>query len=104
MKKKIILNNELVAPRTKLLEGANPNKKESYTLFEQVEYAPELMAKKALKFIETRKTDQPFFLYYASPLIHNLLQAPKKMGSILSGETRNEEPYLGDIDISHRNT
>ena len=94
---KIILNNELVAPRTKLLEGANPNKKESYTLFEQVEYAPELMHKKALKFIETRKTDQPFFLYYASPLPHVPLQAPKKWVQYYQEKLGNEEPYLGDI-------
>ena len=71
-------------------------KKESYTLFEQVEYAPELMHKKALKFIETRKTDQPF-LYYASPLPHVPLQAPKKWVQYYQEKLENEEPYLGDI-------
>ena len=94
---KIILNNELVAPRTKLLEDANPNKDESYALFEQVEYAPALMHKKALKFIETRETGQPFFLYYASPLPHVPLQAPKEWVQYYQQKLGKEEPYLGDM-------
>lgn len=93
---KIILNNELVAPRTKLLKDADPNKDESYALFEQVEYAPALMQIKALNFIETRETDQPFFLYYASPLPHVPLQAPKEWVQYYEEKLGKEEPYLGD--------
>ena len=65
--KKIILNNELVIPNTKLDKGADPYDEKSYTRFQQNDYAPEKIHQKALTFIKQNK-DQPFFMYYASPL------------------------------------
>lgn len=92
---KIELNNQLVAPKTKLKEGADPLKEESYQLFKQPEYAPELMHTKAIEFIEARDNDQPFFLYYASPLPHVPLQAPDEWVRYYQKKLGEEEPYLG---------
>ncbi|SFO05025.1 arylsulfatase [Algoriphagus ornithinivorans] len=74
---KILLNNQLVVPSTKLDSLADPMDPSSYKRFQQTDYAPDLMHEKALAFIENNK-DQPFFLYYASPLPHLPLQVPSE--------------------------
>jgi len=92
---KSILNNELVPPRTKLDSLADPYDESSYAIYQQKEYAPERIHEKALSFI-TENKDNPFFMYYASPLPHLPLQAPKEFVDkyrILFGD---EEPYLGE--------
>lgn len=92
---KIRLNNELVAPRTKLSTQADPKASDSYALFEQQEYAPTLMQERAISFIKNRNKESPFFLYYASPLPHVPLQAPKKWVEFYEEKLGPEEPYLG---------
>lgn len=92
---KVILNNELVPPRTKLDSLADPYKEESYAKFNQKEYAPKRIHEKALSFIEENK-DNPFFMYYASPLPHLPLQAPKKYVDKYIDVFGEEEPYMGD--------
>ncbi len=92
---KIPLDNELVVPGTKLDEGADPYDPASYARFTQKEYAPELMQKEVLAFIERNK-DKPFFLYYATPIPHDPLQAPKKWVDYYHKKFGEEEPYLGD--------
>jgi arylsulfatase len=89
------LNNPLVAPHTKLEENADPNDPESYARFELEEYAPALMLKEALGFIERNK-DRPFFLYYPSPIPHNPLQAPRRWVDYYKEKLGPEEPYLAD--------
>ena len=66
----------MVPPRTKLDSLADPLKEESYIKFTQNDYAPQKIQEKALSFIDENK-DTPFFMYYASPLPHLPLQAPK---------------------------
>ena len=46
-----MLNNQLVAPRTKLDSLADPYNEESYLLFTQNDYAPQKIQEKALSFI-----------------------------------------------------
>lgn len=92
---KVWLTNELVAPGTKLNEGADPYDDSSYLLFRQKEYAPELMQKEALGFIEKNR-DRPFFMYYASPLPHLPLQVPQSYVNRYVELLGDEEPYLGD--------
>jgi arylsulfatase len=92
---KVWMNNELVVPNTKLDEGADPNDPESYAKFNLRDYSPALMLEEALGFIESSK-EQPFFLYFASPIPHNPLQAPKKWVDYYSEKLGQEEPYLGD--------
>ena len=92
---KIVLNNELVSPRTKLDSLADPYRDESYAKFNQKEYAPKKIHDQALSFIEENK-DNPFFMYYASPLPHLPLQAPKEYVDRYTAVFGVEEPYVGD--------
>ena len=92
---KILLNNELISPRTKLDSLADPYLEQSYSKFTQQDYAPQKMQEKALDFI-TKNKDQPFFMYYASPLPHLPLQVPKKDVEKYKKVFGEEEPYLGN--------
>jgi arylsulfatase A-like enzyme len=93
--KKVALNNQLVAPRTKLDSLADPYNPESYKKFQQPDYATITMATEALSFIE-RNQQQPFFLLYASPQPHVPLQAPEKWVKYYQDKLGEEEPYLGN--------
>ena len=89
------LNNQLVPPRTKLDSLANPFDEKSYAIFNQNEYAPERIHERAISFIKESK-DEPFFMYYASPLPHLPLQAPKEYVDKYRKILGKEEPYIGD--------
>ncbi len=89
------LNNALVAPRTKLDSLADPYDENSYAIFQQPDYAPEKIHQKAIAFIKENKSD-PFFMYYASPLPHLPLQAPKAYVDKYRKIIGDEEPYIGD--------
>lgn len=91
---KIPLNNELIVPGTKIDSLADPNDPASYAKYEQKEYAPSLMQEKALAFIEENK-DEPFFLYYASPLPHLPLQVPLGYIEKYRKKIGDEEYYDG---------
>ncbi|MDF1697352.1 MAG: arylsulfatase [Saprospiraceae bacterium] len=92
---KVFLKNDLIAPRTKLAPGSNPENEESYTKFTQQEYAPEVIHKKAISFIK-ENSDNPFFMYYASPLPHLPLQVPSSELKAYQEEFGDEKPYLGN--------
>jgi arylsulfatase A-like enzyme len=92
--KKEWLENEVVAPGTKLQPGADTLDEASYALFQQKDYAPTLMEKEALGFIETNK-DSSFFLYYASPIPHLPLQAPEELVQYYVDKFGDEKPYVG---------
>lgn len=93
--KKVILDNELVPPRTKLDSLADPYDEESYALFTQNDYAPQKIHEEAISFIKENK-ESPFFMYYASPLPHLPLQAPKKYVEEYRKIFGDEKPYVGD--------
>jgi len=92
---KIILENDLIAPNTKLDKGADPNLLDSYKKYDQIDYAPALMQTEVLNFIEENK-EQPFFMYYASPLPHLPLQVPHKYVDKYVKIFGEEEPYIGN--------
>ncbi len=94
-REKVILNNAMVAPRTKLPEGADPDDPQSYAAYQLSEYAPTLMQREALQFIRVNR-DQPFFLYYATPIPHLPLQAPTKWVQYYQEKFGEESPYIGD--------
>lgn len=94
-RKKVLLDNRLVPPNTKLDSLADPFDESSYSIFNEKEYAPLKIQEKALSFIEENK-DQPFFLYYASPLPHLPLQAPKEFVDTYREAFGEEDPYVGD--------
>ncbi len=89
------LNNEIVAPNTKLDKGVDIFTLESYQKYDQKDYAPAKMQTEVLRFIENNK-DQPFFMYYASPLPHLPLQVPQEYVDRYVKIFGEEEPYLGD--------
>ena len=74
---RVHLNNDTIPPNTKLAKGANPFDSKSYLNFKLNEYAPDLMFKEMISFISENKQN-PFFLYWATPIPHNPLQAPQK--------------------------
>ncbi len=95
-KQKVWLENDLIVPKTKLDSAADPYKLASYSKFFQKDYAPKLMQDEVLGFIEQNK-DNPFFLYYATPLTHNPLQVPQEYIDRYVEKFGEEEPYLGDM-------
>ena len=92
---KVTLNNKVISPKLKLDKGVDPYDESNYSIFNQKDYAPELMHLKAKNFINTNKID-PFFLYYASPIPHAPLQAPDYLVNKYKKIIGYEEPYLGD--------
>lgn len=91
---KVILDNEIVAPHSKLNEGDDPYKAESYSKFNLKEYASTLMFDEVISFVDKNK-EEPFFLYWASPIPHVPLQAPKKWVDYYHEKFGEEEPYVG---------
>jgi arylsulfatase len=93
--KKVPLNNKMVPPHTRLPEGADPYNPESYSDYWLTDYSPELMQNEVIQFINGNK-NQPFFMYYASPIPHVPLQAPKRWVDYYVKKFGDEEPYTGD--------
>ena len=60
----------------RLLPCQDVNAESSYRKYSDKDYGPTLMIKEALGFIDRNKA-KPFFLYYATPIPHVALQAPK---------------------------
>lgn len=89
------LNNRLLAPGTKLDEGADPNDEKSYEKYAQKQYAPDLMYKEILRFVEKSK-DQPFALFWTTPVPHVPLQAPEKWIKHYLNKFGDEKPYIGN--------
>jgi len=92
---KVELNNVIIPPDTKLDPGADPLDPKSYAKYTQKEYAPDLMLKEALNFIEQNK-NQPFFLYYPTTIPHVSLQAPPEWVEKYHRIFGDEKPYTGD--------
>ena len=90
-----MLDNDVISPRLKLQPDQDPYDEKNYFVFNQKDYAPDMMHVKAQEFIEINK-DNPFFLYYASPIPHAPLQAPQYLIDKYRNIIGDEEPYLGD--------
>lgn len=58
------------------------------------EYAPELIHRRALQFMEKHK-DQPFFLYYPTTIPHAELLLPEKNMEVFRGKFPPEKSYKG---------
>ena len=92
-KERQILNNQIVN-KGRLPKGLDPDNEESYSQYNQKDYAPTLIHQEALKFIERNKDDK-FFVYYASPIPHLPLQAPIEWVNYYREKFGDEEPYTG---------
>ncbi len=89
------LDNDTVAPHTRLDPTADPFDTESYSKYQLNEYAPDVMFSEMINFVEDNK-DNPFFLYWASPIPHVPLQAPAHWVNYYVEKFGDEEPYIGD--------
>jgi arylsulfatase len=94
-REKVWLENELVVPRTKLQEGADPYENKNYSKFWLKQYSPDLMFNEIINFVQDNK-NHPFFLYWATPIPHVPLQAPKRWVDYYVKKFGDEQPYLGD--------
>ncbi|MEX0289528.1 MAG: arylsulfatase [Flavobacteriaceae bacterium] len=91
--KRFHLNNDTVPPHTAFPEGADPQSPDSYANFNLNDYAPDLMFKELTAFVD-RSKDQPFFLYWATPIPHVAIQAPQDWVDYYIAKFGEEEPYL----------
>lgn len=86
--------NKLVVPGTKLDKGANPKDEKSYAKYTQAVYAPDLMYKEVIDFVN-RSKDNPFVLFWTTPVPHVPLQAPDRWVKYYVEKFGDEEPYDG---------
>ncbi len=93
--RRVHLDNDTVAPHTVLNEGDDPYDMNSYAPFELNDYAPDLMFDAITGFVDDNK-DNPFFLYWATPIPHVPLQAPGEWVDYYVEKFGDEEPYTGD--------
>lgn len=91
---KIFLGNDTIAPGTQYAEGSDPYDPETYADYWQESYSPDLMFDEIQNFIISNK-DNPFFLYWATPIPHVALQAPPEWVSYYVDKFGDEEPYDG---------
>ena len=92
--KRFHLANDTVPPNTKLDEGADPYDEASYAKYNQPYYSPEVSFEKMIGFVDSVK-DEPFFMYWATPIPHAAIQAPKRWVDHYVEKFGEEEPYLG---------
>ncbi|MDO5980230.1 arylsulfatase [Flavivirga spongiicola] len=94
--------NDTIAPSTKLGKDEDPYALESYEKYNQPVYAPEISFEKLISFVDSTK-EAPFFLYWASPIPHAPLQAPKKWVDHYVEKFGGEEPYSAKYKKGSRN-
>jgi arylsulfatase len=92
--KKVTLNNAMIPPGTKLPQEADPMDPDNYSMFNQKDYAPDLMFGETLQFIERNKKNS-FFLEYATTIPHVSLQAPENWVDYYINKFGDEEPFPG---------
>ena len=97
------LENEVIAPwkDNTLEKGADSLDINSYKKWEQIDYAPAKMQVEVLNFIESNQ-EQPFFMYYASPLPHLPLQVPYEYVDKYVKILGDEKPYNGKAYFPNR--
>lgn len=91
---RIPLNNKVADPNVRFPKGLDSLDPANYAVYQQHDYAPNLLIDAALQFIDKNK-DHPFFLYYPSPLPHTSLQAPQKWVDYYHKKFGDEAPFLG---------
>ncbi|SHN32962.1 arylsulfatase [Cyclobacterium lianum] len=93
--RRVYLNNDTVPPNTRLPEGADPYARASYSDYFLTDYAPGEMFERITAFVSDQKNN-PFFLYWATPIPHVPLQVPTKWVDYYVDKFGDEEPYLGE--------
>ncbi|MDH3583018.1 MAG: arylsulfatase [Phycisphaerae bacterium] len=99
--RKVKLNNDPPVPgHARLPAGADPNDPASYAPFKGKDYASDHLIKAALKFIRDQR-EEPFFLYYPSPIPHVALHIPDKELAPYAG-LWPETPFTGGGYTPHQ--
>ena len=94
-RERVLLRNPSVAPSTRLEPGADPLVIASYRRYMLTDYAPDLMFDEMRTFVSDNRAN-PFFLYWATPIPHVPLQAPKRWVDYYVRKFGDELPYLGN--------
>ncbi|MCU0458210.1 MAG: arylsulfatase [Bacteroidales bacterium] len=89
------LRNDTLAPHTGFDPGADPYDPASYDRFSLTDYSPDLMFREVISFIDS-SAGKPFFLFWATPIPHLALQAPKEWIDRYHEIFGDEEPYTGN--------
>lgn len=93
---RVALSNPDFSAHQRLPKGADPNSPASYAPYSGTQYAPDLIAAKAIEFVKANK-DRPFFLYWPTTVPHLALQVPADSLQEYEGKFP-DEPYVGDRD------
>ena len=88
------LDNEPFASNQKLPDGADPNDPKTYERYSGKQFAPDLIAEEALKFVRAHK-DKPFFLYFPTTIPHLALQVPQDGLDAYKDAFPEDPPYPG---------
>ncbi|MEM8969040.1 MAG: arylsulfatase [Bacteroidota bacterium] len=100
--RRVYLQNDTVPPRIRMPEEADPYEMANYADFTLTDYSPDLMFEKLTQFVNEH-TDEPFFMYWATPIPHVPLQAPQRWVDYYVEKFGGEEPYLsGRSYFPHR--
>lgn len=86
------LGNDTIPPGTGINKDADPFAIETYQKYNQITYSSSILFEKLMRFVKENKED-PFFLYWASPIPHLPLQAPKRWVDYYVNKFGDEEPY-----------
>jgi arylsulfatase len=89
---RVYLPNDTTIPGTGIPTDADPRSPEAYAAYNQPAYAPTLSFEKLMDFVR-EEDDQPFFLYWATPIPHLPLQAPKQWVDYYVEKFGDEDPY-----------
>ena len=90
---RVHLANDTIAPNTPLAVGKDPNDDASYADYNLKDYSPDLMFNEITDWV-SQNADKPFFLYWATPIPHVALQAPKRWVDYYIKKFGPEKPYL----------
>ena len=91
--RRVALNNPEFSPHQKLPASADPANPASYAPHAGHDYAPDVIAAQARRFIRENK-DRPFFLYFPTTVPHMALQVPEDSLAEYRGQWP-EAPYPG---------
>jgi len=91
--KRIALDNPRQKAHQRLPKDADPNDPSSYARYIGKQYAPDLMLEEALRFVRNHR-DEPFFLYYPTPVPHLAIQVPEDSLAKYRGKWP-DPPYPG---------
>jgi arylsulfatase A-like enzyme len=91
---RVYLRNNVIPPDSLLPEGTDLYNPDNYAVFNQKDYAPDLMFRELTSFVN-ENAKEPFFLYWATPIPHAALQASQKWIDYYVKKFDDEEPYDG---------